>query len=72
MMFLLLTAALVGNLFMLPSVLASPLAFFFGRRLMKQAKAQKLGEHQAAEEATAGEPTPSQTRRDTSHRVRSG
>jgi hypothetical protein len=72
MMFLLLTAALVGNLFMLPSVLASPLAFFFGRRLMKQAKAQKLGEHQAPEETTAGEPTPSQTRRDTSHRVRSG
>src|SRR6185312_390503 len=32
LMFTLLTAALVGNLFMLPSVLASPLAYFFGRR----------------------------------------
>jgi hypothetical protein len=45
MMFCLLTAALVGNLFMLPSVLASPLAYFFGRRLIKQAKAAKIGDY---------------------------
>ena len=35
MMFTLLTAALIGNLIMLPCVLASPASFFFGRRLMK-------------------------------------
>jgi multidrug efflux pump subunit AcrB len=71
MMFLLLTAALIGNLFMLPSVLASPLSYFFGRRLIKQAKAQQPGEHGSGEplpEAKVTE-TPSQTRRDASHRA---
>jgi hypothetical protein len=38
LMFTLLTAALIGNLILLPCVLASPLAFFFGRRLTKQAR----------------------------------
>ena len=41
MMFCLLTAALVGNLLMLPAVLASPIAFFFGRRLVKRARRQR-------------------------------
>ena len=41
MMFCLLTAALVGNLLMLPSVLASPIAFFFGRRLVRRAKRER-------------------------------
>ena len=36
MMFTLLTAALIGNLILLPCVLASPLAYFFGRRLGPQ------------------------------------
>jgi predicted RND superfamily exporter protein len=70
MMFLLLTAALVGNLFMLASVLASPLGFFFGRRLMKQAQA----EHRGA--SAPADPPPKPTvaapllRHDGSHRVR--
>jgi hypothetical protein len=38
MMFCLLTAALVGNLLMMPAVLASPLAYFFGRRLVRRAR----------------------------------
>jgi hypothetical protein len=69
----------------MPSVLASPLAFFFGRRLTKKAKDRQLGEHhpqaagQSAGQQPAGqqpagqggpEPVSSQTRRDVSHRVR--
>jgi predicted RND superfamily exporter protein len=38
LMFTLLTAALIGNLILLPCVLASPAAYFFGRRLTKQAR----------------------------------
>ncbi len=38
MMFCLLTAALIGNLLMMPAVLASPLAYFFGGRLVRRAK----------------------------------
>jgi len=86
MMFLLLSAALVGNLFMLPSVLASPLSFLFGRRLVKQAIADRLGvyaplvkessdgatrDHGVESIALAPEPVSSQTRHDTSHRMRS-
>ncbi len=39
MMFFLLTAALLGNLLMLPAVLASPVSALFGRRLVRKAKA---------------------------------
>lgn len=79
LMFMLLTAALVGNLLMLPAVLASPMAHFFGRRLIKQAKA----EHRLKSESHRGSPVPepvgsqangsdpSQIRHDTSHRLRS-
>ena len=82
LMFLLLTAALIGNLVMLPAVLASPIAYFFGRRVMQRAKS---GEHkgeetpneavaaaplaQAGPQTTAPQPS-GQMRRDGSHRVR--
>ncbi len=39
MMFCLLTAALLGNLLMMPTVLASPVSALFGRRLIRKAKA---------------------------------
>jgi predicted RND superfamily exporter protein len=73
MMFLLLTAALVGNLFMLASVLASPVAFFFGRRLMKRAQAEHRTEEPAKEAIAtpkAHEPPASTVRHDGSHRIR--
>jgi predicted RND superfamily exporter protein len=70
MMFLLLSAALVGNLFMLPSVLASPIAHFFGRRLIKQVSAQQGGEGEVAHVTATPEPAAQQIRRDTSHHVR--
>jgi uncharacterized protein len=86
LMFTLLTAALVGNLIMLPCVLASPASFFFGRRLMKRAAA----EHRSSGEPAgplgkaplavtvenngngvgAGESQHVQMRHDSSHRVR--
>jgi predicted RND superfamily exporter protein len=74
LMFLLLTAALIGNLLMLPAVLSSPIAYFFGRRLVKQAKKKN--------QSASGEPTgkltvpeplgsqPTQIRHDSPHRVR--
>ncbi len=67
MMFLLLSAALVGNLFLLPSVLASPISYFFGRRLVKQANAPHRVDHAAKEKKP--EPLITPVRRDTSHRV---
>jgi predicted RND superfamily exporter protein len=70
MMFLLLSAALVGNLFMLASVLASPLGFFFGRRLMKQAQAEHRVEGEAADPAPKSSVATPQLRQDGSHRVR--
>lgn len=70
MMFFLLSAALVGNLFLLPSVLASPIAHFFGRRLVKQAAAQHRGESEAAQGTTVPKPTGQQIRHDASHHVR--
>jgi predicted RND superfamily exporter protein len=70
MMFLLLSAALVGNLFMLASVLASPLGFFFGRRLMKQAQAEHRGESEADRPAAKSQPVTPQLRHDASHQVR--
>ena len=70
MMFLLLSAALVGNLFMLPSVLASPIAYFFGRRLVKQAQTEHRGEGDAAAGSPVPEPVTRQIRRDSSHQVR--
>jgi predicted RND superfamily exporter protein len=69
MMFLLLTAALVGNLFMLPTVLCSPISYLFGRRLIKQAKAARLGDYLPLEELPAPEPL-AHVRHDTSHRMR--
>ncbi len=71
MMFLLLTAALAGNLLMLPSVLTSPISYFFGRRLIKQAKAAQIGDHLPADKRQPTQPVPSQVRHDVSHRVRS-
>jgi uncharacterized protein len=81
LMFTLLTAALVGNLILLPCVLASPGAFFFGRRLMKQAARVPRPVEDvvavptaAAAVAVSEAGTPSShlpgLRRDTSHRVR--
>jgi predicted RND superfamily exporter protein len=67
MMFLLLTCALIGNLFMLPSVLVSPLSFFFGRRLMREAARQR----QAAEPVPSGAVPRPTIRRDSPHGVRS-
>jgi predicted RND superfamily exporter protein len=71
MMFLLLSAALVGNLFMLPAVLASPIAYFFGRRLRRQAERQKPSVPEPA--TTAAGPPEALTRhlrRDTPHDAR--
>ncbi len=71
MMFLLLTCALIGNLFLMPTVLVSPLSFFFGRRLMKQAKMAHLGDNLPIEELPSPEPVAHpQVRHDTSHRAR--
>jgi uncharacterized protein len=84
LMFTLLTAALVGNLIMLPCVLASPASFFFGRRLMKKAAAEHRSSGEpggalgkapvaaAAENNGAGasESQHAQMRHDSSHRVR--
>jgi predicted RND superfamily exporter protein len=69
LMFLLLTAALVGNLLLLPAVLASPLAAIFGRRLIKKAEAERAAE---AEPASLAQPEPvgPHVRHDLPHRVR--
>jgi len=69
MMFLLLSAALVGNLFLLPSVLASPLSYFFGRRL-RRTQQEPRGHAEPAAAAAATEPVTRHLRRDTSHDVR--
>jgi hypothetical protein len=74
MMFCLLTAALVGNLLMMPAVLASPLAYFFGRRLVRRARRER----EAQEENRPGgrisgdfidpaHPSPPNLRHDPSH-----
>jgi len=52
MMFCLLTAALIGNLLILPAVLCSPIAGLFGRRLVLKARAQ-LAADAAAGDAVA-------------------
>jgi predicted RND superfamily exporter protein len=70
MMFLLLSAALIGNLFMLPAVLASPIAWLFGRRLIKRAEAEHRAGETTDQASSAGEVVPPQFRRDTSHQVR--
>lgn len=76
MMFCLLTAALAGNLLMMPAVLASPLAYFFGGRLVRRAKRERnVHEENAALELLSEELvdhaphaiTPNM-RRDGSHR----
>ena len=73
MMFLLLSAALVGNLFLLPSVLASPISYFFGRRLTKQAQAGHASahhhDHAAKESPARSEPLIMPVRRDKTHRL---
>jgi hypothetical protein len=51
LMFTLLTAALVGNLLLLPAVLASPLAYFFGRRTIKKAQAAQRSKSSLMEPA---------------------
>lgn len=81
LMFTLLTAALLGNLIMLPCVLASPLAYFFGRRLVRKAHAEHRdavdggdvpsgGHLPPANGDTASDATRTQVRHDGSHRVR--
>ncbi len=67
LMFTLLTAALIGNLLLLPAVLASPMSYFFGRRLIKKVDKSKSGAS-PTDVSTPG-PRP-QVRRDTSHPVR--
>ncbi len=79
LMFTLLTAALIGNLLLLPAVLASPLSFFFGRRLVRAAREnpQSVAEPSPAApaqvttavEANGPQPVSAQMRRDSSHRV---
>jgi len=71
LMFTLLTAALVGNLLLLPAVLCSPLAYFFGRRLVKQAQAEGRNQPPVDSHPHINEAIGSQIRHDTSHRVRS-
>ena len=82
----LLTAALLGNLIMLPCVLASPLAYFFGRRLVRKAHAEHRdmvaggaapggdmhagGHFPTTNGDAASDTTRSQVRHDGSHRVR--
>jgi len=72
MMFALLTAALVGNLLLLPAVLCSPLSHFFLRRIIKKARAHEDGlplrEDFPFDLAPPQPMAPSQLRRDTSHR----
>ncbi|MGD9721964.1 MAG: RND family transporter [Pirellulales bacterium] len=70
MMFLLLTCALIGNILLLPSVLVSPISYFFGRRLMRRAAAEKLSA--PASEVVDGQPTAHRpaVRRDGAHRAR--
>ncbi len=73
LMFTLLTAALIGNLLLLPAVLASPLAYFFGGRLVKQAKAEHRSQSEPPSPSAVPEPvgsSASQLRRDSPHRVR--
>jgi hypothetical protein len=74
MMFCLLTAALVGNLFILPVVLRSPIAMLFGRRLSRKAKAKAEAEATELPEEEYGlEPAPAtliiprEIRRDSPH-----
>lgn len=70
MMFLLLSCALVGNLFMLASVLASPIGFFFGRRLVKQAQQEQREQEASAAENGQANPSANPVRHDASHHVR--
>ncbi len=66
MMFLLLSCALIGNILLLPAVLVSPMSYFFGRRLVREAK--KKGTIVEVPPAENGAPH-STVRRDTSHRA---
>jgi predicted RND superfamily exporter protein len=67
MTFLLLTCALVANLLLLPAVLASPLSYFFGRRVVREAAKKRAAAK--AEPSANGGPRPT-IRQDSSHRVR--
>lgn len=76
MMFFLLTAALAGNLLMMPAVLASPLAYFFGRRLVRRAERERdvheenLALERLSEEFVDHAPlTTPHSRREPSHRT---
>lgn len=53
MMIAMLTAALVGNLVLLPALLASPLGALFGRRIVKQVERERK---QAEQDAANGKP----------------
>jgi uncharacterized protein len=71
LMFTLLTAALIGNLLLLPAVLASPLSYFFGRRLVRKAQLDRPAAVDGSPIAPAvPESHGAQIRRDTSHPVR--
>ncbi len=74
MMFCLLTAALVGNLLMMPAVLASPLASLFGRRLVRRAQRERAVQEKnpVLERLSEGfidqaHPSPPNLRHDPSH-----
>jgi hypothetical protein len=58
MMFCLLTAALIGNLLILPAVLCSPIAGLFGRRLVLKARAQMAAEKAAGDATDSAEELP--------------
>ncbi len=68
MMFLLLSCALIANIVLLPAVLASPLAYWFGRHVMRDAAKKRAAQAEAESQAT-GPPAPNR-RQDSPHRVR--
>ena len=73
MMFCLLTASLIGNLLLLPAVLCSPLAWFFGRGIIRKAQQHKDGlplEEDFPEDLPPPQPLSHiHVRRDGSHRA---
>jgi uncharacterized protein len=70
LMFTLLTAALIGNLLLLPAVLASPMSYFFGRRIVRKYNREKLEAEELAAELIPAGAAASQHRHDNSHRMR--
>jgi predicted RND superfamily exporter protein len=69
MMFLLLTCALVANILLLPAVLASPMSYFFGRRVRREAEKKRAAAAEAHAGAGGQGPRPV-VRHDSPHRMR--